>query len=433
MTGKDKEALVDALAVYVDEQRTGTLHRTDPLSFTYDREWLGRPGAKPLHPSLPLSAERIDSPYVHAFFENLLPEGDQRKIIELRNHVSTVFGLLAKVGGDTAGSIVLLHEGQAPQPPIYQVLTWEQVNALVHSDGQLAKEREAVEAAAKDLPRPRLSISGAQFKMLLSLGDDGQPLRPMGGTPSTHILKPDMVRPDINIFASSVNETIVMRAAQLCELPTANVTYQPVVKACLVERYDRVRRPDGTLGRLWQADFCQVAGKPSDVKYEADGGPTFAECFAILGQSAQPGVDRRNLLRWLFFNLYVGNNDSHAKNLSLLATADGLRLSPFYDLMSTRVYTGLGPHFAFSIGGETEPGKIGPEHLKDLAASLRVAPKYLTQIARDMATRVEAAIPEATQELLPLLGPTEKIMAERLQHKIGSLVKKTCSRMVPEA
>lgn len=430
MIKSGKEAHINALAVYIDDQRAGTLHRTDPLSFTYDPAWLAKPGAQPLASSLALTPDRIDSPQVHAFFENLLPEGDQRKIIEQRNHVSTVFGLLSKVGGDTAGSIVILPEGLAPQPPIYQPLTWEQVNALVHNDGQLAQERAAIEEMAQDMPRPRLSISGAQFKMLLSLDVNGQPLRPMGGTPSTHIVKPDMVRPDINIFASSINETIVMRAAQMCELPTANVLYQPIVKACLVERYDRVRRPDGTLGRLWQADFCQIAGKPSDVKYEADGGPSFKECFDIVGKSAQPGVDRRNLLRWLFFNLYVGNNDSHAKNLSLLVTLNGLRLAPFYDLMSTRVYSGLGPNFAFSIGGESEPGKMGSAHLMDLAKSLRVTPKYLMQIARDMAERVALAIPQATSELLTTLNPNEHVMAERLQYKIGSVMKKMRKRLI---
>ncbi|MDB5746520.1 MAG: type toxin-antitoxin system HipA family toxin, partial [Massilia sp.] len=52
-----------------------------------------------------------------------------------------------------------------------------------------------------------------------------------------------------------------------------------------------------------------------DVKYEADGGPSFRDCFEILRTSARPGVDRRSVLRWLFFNLYVGKNDSHAKIL----------------------------------------------------------------------------------------------------------------------
>ncbi|HJV76204.1 MAG TPA: type II toxin-antitoxin system HipA family toxin [Noviherbaspirillum sp.] len=430
MKANDRAGLISEMSVYMDDQLVGILHRTDPLSFTYDPAWLPRSDARALHPTLPLSAERINSPQLHAFFENLLPEGDQRRIIELRNHVSSVFGLLTAVGGDTAGSIVLLPQGQAPQQPIYQNLTWEQVNALLHSDGKLSREREEIESAISGMPKPRLSISGAQFKMLLSLDENGQPLRPLGNSPSSHILKPDIVRTDIKVFASSVNETIVMRAARLCQLPTANVSYQPLVNACLVERYDRLRRPDGTLARLWQADFCQIAGKPSDVKYEADGGPSFKDCFEILGASSQPGVDRRNLLRWLFFNLYIGNNDSHAKNLSLLATKEGLRLAPFYDLMSTRVYTGLAPNFALSIGDNFEPGEMAPEHLEKLARSLGISPKYVMQIARDTADQVAAAIPEAAKQVMPSLGPPEQVMAERIQNKIGSLVKKMRNRMI---
>lgn len=194
---------------------------------------------------------------------------------------------------------------------------------------------------------------------------------------------------------------------------------------------DRERNADGTLRRLWQADFCQLAGKPSDVKYEADGGPSFKECFELLSaHTVRPAIDQRNLLRWLFFNLYVGNNDSHAKNLSIISTPDGLRLAPFYDLMSTRVYSGLGPHFAFRIGGEFSPGKIEKSHLEQLADSLQVTPKYLLKIASDMATQVEQAIPQAVQQIAPSLPPVEQVMAERIRQKIAGIVKKMRNRML---
>ena len=420
----------DQLSVYQDRQRLGTLFRTDPLSFTYDAAWLAAPNTTPLHPQLPLTRERLASPAVFAFFENLLPEGDERKILTLRHQVSSVFGLLAKVGGDTAGSVVILPEGELPQPALYQSLSWEQVNALLHADHATLRERDAIEQAAAGMPAPRLSLSGAQAKMLLSLDAQGQPLRPMGSAPSTHILKPDIVRTDLKLFASSVNETIVMRAAHLCGLPVAQVSYQATVKACLVKRYDRVPRPDGSLARLWQADFCQIAGLPSDVKYETDGGPSFQDCFDILADSSAPAVDRRNLLRWLFFNLYVGNNDSHAKNLALLATADGLRLAPFYDLMSMRVYSGLSPHFAFAIGGERDPGRIGAAEVTGLAQALKVNPAFMQRLAAEMAGQVERALPQAVADIRPALGPTERVMAERLEQHILSLVRKGSKRIL---
>ena len=424
-------SLPDALWVFMEHERIGQLQRTDPLSLVYDPSWLARPGAKPLHSSMPLGEAPIATPAVHAFFENLLPEGDQRRLLSLRHHVSSVFGLLATVGGDTAGSILLLPPGQTPHAPVYQPLTWEQVNALVHAGGIQGGERAAIDDAAEaaGLPDPRLSISGAQFKLLLSLDRNGMPLRPMGASPSTHILKPDMLRSDISVFASAVNETLVMRAAALCGLPAARVSYRPEVKACLVERYDRVMRED-RLTRIWQADFCQLSGTPSDVKYEADGGPSFRDCYELLArESVRPGLDQRHLLRWLFFNLYVGNNDSHAKNLSLLANPEGLRLAPFYDLMSTRVYSGLGSRFAFRIGGESEAGKLGSEHMKRLAADLKVAPRYLAKLASEVAEAVMAAVPAAAKELEPLLSPPEQVMAERLQLKIRGIAEKMQARL----
>jgi serine/threonine-protein kinase HipA len=418
------------LSVFVDQTRVGSLYNTHPLAFSYDNSWLLLPGARPIDPQIPLGPDRIATPYVHAFFENLLPEGDQRKLISLRHHVSSIFGLLLEVGGDTAGSFVLLPDGQVPQPPLYKAMTWEQVDRRLHASANNDDVPDE-EEDDDDLNRPRISISGAQVKMLLAIDYDGSPLQPMGTTPSTHILKPDMVRPELKIWASAANETIVMRTAQLCGMPTARVSWQPIVRACLVERYDRSMGPDGTLKRLWQADFCQLSGLASDTKYEADGGPTFKGCFDILSRhTVMPAHDQRNLLRWLIFNLAVGNNDSHAKNLSILATPEGLRLAPFYDLMSTRVYNGLGSHFAFSVGGEFNPGKVEKQHLLALAESLAIAPKYLLKIASETIVRVLAAVPLAVAEVLPHLSNSEQIMAERLELKILGIAKKMQNRLV---
>ena len=410
-----------ALWVYGPDGLVGTLYNTDPLSFSYSATWLSTPGAAPIHPDLPLATEVSSTPHVTAFFENLLPEGDQRTVISKREQVTTVFGLLARVGGESAGAYTLVAEGETLQPPVYQPLSWEQVRALVHSDVAQSEERTAIERAARDMPRPRMSMSGAQFKVLLYLDSQGNPARPMGNAPSTHILKPDIQPSDIKAFASSVNEAIVMRAASLCGLPTANVVYQSVVQACLVERYDRVRQHDGALRRLWQADFCQLLGVQSAVKYEHEGGPGFKDCYDKLALSVQPAVDRRHLLRWLFFNLCVGNNDTHAKNLSLLATPQGLRLAPFYDMMCTRIYPGLSNQFALAIAGEVEPGQLTGAHLAELATTLGVGVRYLQKLALEVAQQVALAVPAAAAELAPSLDCNHGVMAERLAQRIGSI------------
>ena len=419
-----------ALGVFLDNVRIGTLYNHEPLAFSYDAAWLNEPAARAIDTAIPLMAGTQASEYIHAFFENLLPEGEQRKMLSLRYQVTSVFALLATVGGDTAGALVLLPDGQVPQPPLYRVLTWDRVRQALHASAAELAARDDAEEDEDELTRPRLSISGAQRKMLISLSSEGIPLEPMGTSPSSHIVKPDMLRPDLRIFASAINETLIMRTAAACHLPTAHISYQAAIQACLVERYDRVARNDGSLRRVWQADFCQLSGLPSTAKYEVDGGPTFAACFALVGRlSQQPAVDQRNLLRWLFFNLYVGNNDSHAKNLSMLATSgQGLRLAPFYDLMSTRVYKGLGPHFSFRVGGEFLPGRMDAGHLAVLAGEIGVAPRYLRKIASDVADQVERALPVAVRELHIGLGHAEQVIAERIELKVLSITKQMRQR-----
>jgi serine/threonine-protein kinase HipA len=425
--------LPKALWVYAPDGLVGTLHNTDPLSFTYSDAWLTMPDATPVHSGIPLASGPNATPNVAAFFENLLPEGEPRKLLGMREQVTTVFGLLACVGGESAGAYTLVAEGESPQGPIYQELTWDQVDVLVHASSARSAERDAIERAARDMPKARMSISGAQFKVLLCLDEAGSPWRPMGDAASTHILKPDIVRNDIGIFASAINETIVMRAALKCGLNTAHVTFQPTTHACLVERYDRIRQQDGSVQRIWQADFCQLLGKQSDVKYEHDGGPSFKQCYDLLQRSVQPAVDRLQLLRWLFFNLCIGNNDSHAKNLSMITTPAGLRLAPFYDLMCTRIYSGLSNKFAFSIAGESEPGKITRAHVMSLAAELGVAPRYLQSVADDVASKVAAAIPVAAAEVILVLEPSERVMAKRLVQKVASMTTKMRKRLTEAA
>jgi serine/threonine-protein kinase HipA len=109
-----------------------------------------------------------------------------------------------------------------------------------------------------------------------------------------------------------------MRTALHSGLPAADVYYEPHTTSCVVRRFDRMTRPDGTLARLVQYDLCQLAGTVSDKKYEKEGGPNLAQCAEqIRRYSSQPAVDLRNFVDWVLFNLYVGNHDSHAKNLSL--------------------------------------------------------------------------------------------------------------------
>ena len=85
----------------------------------------------------------------------------------------------------------------------------------------------------------RLSLAGAQDKVAVRIEGDEISL-PLGGAPSTHILKPAVER-----FAGVVfNEALCMKLAAAVGLPAAKVETRSVegMEYLLVERYDRMHR-----------------------------------------------------------------------------------------------------------------------------------------------------------------------------------------------
>jgi serine/threonine-protein kinase HipA len=411
----------DVLDVYDGGRLVGRLFDERPLRFRYDPSWLKEPGAAPLSARLPLQDEDHAGDQVVAYFENLLPEGDIRRFLSVSRHATTVFGLLRSVGGDTAGGLTLMPQGEKPAPPRYRPTTWADIAAQLLNG--------SVPAFAAEAEGARISLAGAQDKLLIMVDADGNPAIPEGAAPSSHILKPD-IRGLPGVWGSALNETLVMQLAARLELGVAPAVYQPDTRACLIRRYDRVGDGAGGLLRLHQLDFCQLAGKPSDVKYEADGGPTLALCRELLRRSGLQAGDLRRFLAWIFFNLYVGNNDSHAKNLSILQAADGShRLAPFYDLMCTAMYTGLSRRFAFSIGGEMAPGRITADHLSAMAGELGFAPRYVMQVGKDVAARLPGALEEVTEALREQLNPgSETVLLRRLAHWIRGNTRKHATR-----
>lgn len=411
----------ERLDVYYGDERVGTVYDASPLAFEYAGAWLGR--SEPMSvAAIALQPGRNDAAEVQAFFENLLPEGELRHYIAERKKASTLFSMLLEVAGDTAGGFVLLPAGQQPEAPAYERTTWTKLATLLNRKQVAALDLRAAGA--------RISLAGAQDKASIAIFEDGVPLLPKGTAPSTHILKPDIKRL-AKVWHSAANETIVMLTAGHCGLPTAEALYEPRTQSCVVRRFDRIARPDGSLGRLIQYDLCQLAGTVSDKKYEKEGGPGLAACAELIRKhSTQPAVDLRHFVAWIFFNLYVGNNDSHAKNLALLhAPGRGVTLAPFYDLMCTRLYPGLSQEFAFSIGGEVRPGSMQREHVEAMARELRIRPQFTVSLAQELAKKMPVAVARAVETVAPALPRGADELAERLRRFVVATTKKVVGRV----
>jgi serine/threonine-protein kinase HipA len=411
------------LSVYRNNMLVGTLFDNDVIKFSYDKAWQAT-HADSISPNLPIAESDHSGQNVESYFENLLPEAGIRDLLTLKHQATSTFKLLSVIGGDTASDLTILPEGQLPEPPSYQDITWQDI-------ADSFTQQQGIISNIQSEDGLRISLAGAQKKLSICINDDGNPLLPLGSSPSTYIIKPDIKGVD-GVWSSAINETLVMSLAAKLGLGVAEVSYQPIVKACLIKRYDRLMGTDGEITKLHQLDICQLDGKKSTVKYESDGGPTLQRCRALLGKHGVNAADIKRVIQWLFFNLYVGNHDSHAKNLSIYFPANNtIRVTPFYDLLSTSIYPGLSRKFAFNIGHENTPQNINQEQITNMAVSLGFKPKYVLKIAEALANKLLIELEAVSEEVSLMANPgSDRTMVERLKQHISSSTKSFQNRLI---
>jgi serine/threonine-protein kinase HipA len=202
-----------------------------------------------------------------------------------------------------------------------------------------------------------------------------------------------------------------MRFAKQLGLPAAQVDTITVGgrPLLLVERYDRVVHPDGTVERVHQEDMCQAFGIPPARKYEEDRGPSLRQMAQLIGEvSGREAVEA--LLRATTLNELIGNGDAHAKNFSLLHAPDGvIRFAPLYDLMSSRLYGDT--RLAMRIDGEYHMDRVGARQLMDEAATWGIRRERAAELIANLLERVPDASDKASagglsppEELLSSIG-----------------------------
>jgi serine/threonine-protein kinase HipA len=116
----------------------------------------------------------------------------------------------------------------------------------------------------------------------------------------------------------------------------------------------------------------------------------------------------------------------------MIASKEGLRLAPFYDLMCTRVYSGLSPNFAFKIGEHFNAGDINNNDILLLAKAINVTPRYIISIATDILDKVKEGIPQAAKNLSATSGHGEKVIIERMVFGINSIARKMGARILDD-
>lgn len=332
------------LEVLINGRLVGRLEKasTGAISFQYDNAWLAWEHRFAVSLSLPLTPTAYRGAEVAVVFDNLLPDRDtvRRRVAERMGAQGTDFySLLEAIGRDCVGAMQFLPEGLARQ-------------ANGNIEGEPVNEAQ-IEAMLADLAQAplgldreqefRISVAGAQEKTAL-LRVDGQWLRPVGTTPTTHILKPQLGQIPtadgmIDMSASVDNEHYCLKLMQAFGLEVAQTEIAKFAsrRVLVVERFDRRWRSANDILRLPQEDCCQALGIPPTRKYQSDGGPGMRDIIGLLNGANDPRADQAAFFKSQILFWLIGATDGHAKNFSIFLEPGGrFSLTPFYDVLSAQ-------------------------------------------------------------------------------------------------
>lgn len=315
-------------------------------SFAYEENWLTSPLRRPISLSMPLRAG--SAPYrgevVSNYFDNLLPDSNAvRSTLQSRLRLNSrePIILLEHIGRDCLGALQLLPPEEAGTAP-------DHIDGVPLSESEIAQLLRSLSRFPMGVSKDthiRLSLAGNHEKTAL-LYHQGIWLRPIGPTPTTHILKlPIGTTPEgFDLSLSVENEWLCHRILTELGLPVApaEIVDFEDQRCLVVTRFDR-NLTDGSILRLPHEDFCQATGTTSALKYESDGGPGVRQCLRLLRGSRQPVQDRELFFKSQIVFWALCAIDGHAKNFSLSILPMGrFKLAPLYDVLSAYPILGKG-------------------------------------------------------------------------------------------
>lgn len=370
----------DKLNIFYEKIKVGELSRSEELtlSFKYSEKWLNYPKKFQLSLAMPLREEAFGNKITLSFFENLLPEGEARKALENSHKIETPYEFLKEFGQDCAGAILLTERDESP---LTDSPKKNEVEVKLDKIYKAIEDKQSVAEVVSEESNGYLSIAGAQDKFPASYKNEKIYI-PKDGSPTTHIIKVPIFRSGVK--ESVFNEYYCMQLANLVGLKVPNTFVIDNGKHPLfiIERYDRKIEKDNKVSRIHQQDFCQAQGIVSEMKYEAKGGPTIRDNYNLIIQNVSVRKRKEaiySFLDWICFNLLIGNNDSHSKNISFLLNNNKIELAPFYDLLCTAIYPKLKRQFSFRIGDRDDASRIGKNQINMLEEELGLKEGFIVE------------------------------------------------------
>lgn len=344
-----------SLQVWTNGHRVArwSVDRSGNHSLAYERDWVESAHGRPLSLSLPFVPRGCTwrGDRVASFFDHLLPAVPAARL-RLQALCGApaldAFDLLSALGRDCAGAVQLLPEDAAAPEA-------QRVDGEPLAEGELSALLDVL-AAEPGTPRPpsvrlpAVALGGERAKTAL-LWHHGQWCLPVGGTPSTHIVKlPLGARAGAAAFNTSLeNEWLCVRllAAFGFEVPALRIDILGGHKVLVIERSDRRWVDDRWWARLPGEDLGQATATPAQRVAEAAGGPGLGRLLELLRGSDRAAQDRERLLAACVLMWMLAVPDVHAKRFGLRWLPGGhFVLAPLTGVMSAWPVLGRDPSAA---------------------------------------------------------------------------------------
>ncbi len=398
----------NALLVYKQEQLMGYLNFEKGLyQFAYDTHYLCQPEALALSPTLDLTETILESE-IFPVFEQLIPEGTDRKILQQKVGSANDFDLLPvlqHIYGDFQFSKTPLkfdkpysHSirytdikdkqlGQNTFPNILEM-------AIDIDDKILFPDRNGLQEVSRILEPS--GLSGYQHKLSIVFKNN---IIRQAEARAYHFIKPyhpKKANPDDDFYFPhlAINEHLFMTFAKNelgFEVPWTAIVKRQTDREYhyIVKRFDRYNGY-----KFAYYEFATLLGLDSEHKYHSSSEKMFKRIKNVLTLQKE----RLILLSYYFYSMLIVHEDMHTKNLSVRSEGKTIKMSPLYDIATTAIYQNVyGYESHLPINGKRT--QIRPKDFYVLVDLIAVKRKTFDKVAANILLNYTYKLPEYFDKL----------------------------------
>ncbi len=369
-------------------------------------------------PGLPLDIIPYPSSELHAAFDENLPEGVNREMLEQSLNSSDELDMLVRLTHNI-GDIYFTLTGESqvesqknrpsflsnletilgPALPFPAVL--ENYTLDINEEELFPEGEDLSHFTYDELP----GISGFQYKRLVDLDiehhrihqDKSEGIRDFilkpysryKADPSSQYYLPHLALNE-HLFMSFAKNELGFRVPQSYLIKRKNDEEFHY----LIKRFDRL----GTY-RFAKANFSTYLGLRAENKYST----TSEKMFTRIKKELISEAERLELLKHYFYSMIISHEDMHTKNLSLIISESIKLFAPLYDIATTRIYSNT-KHYDSHLTIDGQRSNITPRHFEKLVDILDVNKKSFRAEAQRICEVFRDRLPQYINAI-EALGP----------------------------